>query len=199
MPDVIPLFPLQLVLFPGGPLKLRIFEARYLDMIGRCMREGTTFGVARIVHGSEVGGLAQTANVGTTARIVDFEQLQDGLLGITAVGERRFRIEATRQQADGLNIAEVEWLPGESQHAVPPEAEYLAVLLQHALPQLTPLYDGITLQLNDASWVSCRCVEILPLPLEDKQRCLDMQDPLERLAYLRTLVRVESSHTSSDE
>lgn len=197
MPDTIPLFPLQLVLFPGGPLKLRIFEARYLDMIGRCMREGTEFGVARIVVGSEVGGVAQTAPVGTSARIVDFEQLKDGLLGISAVGERCFRIEATRRQPDGLNIADVEWLPSEPHQPVPPEAEYLAVILQHALPQLTPLYDGITLQLEDASWVSNRCVEILPLSLDDKQRCLEMQDPLRRLEYLRTLVQVETPETDS--
>lgn len=192
MPETIPLFPLQLVLFPGGPLKLRIFEARYLDMIGRCMREGTVFGVARILSGSEVGGSAQTASIGTTARIVDFEQLEDGLLGISAVGERSFRIEATRQQPDGLNIADIEWLPAEPKHAVPADAQYLAILVEHALPQLTPLYDGIELQLDDASWVSNRCVEILPLSLDDKQRCLEMQDPVPRLDYLRTLVRVES-------
>lgn len=197
MPETIPLFPLQLVLFPGGPLKLRIFEARYVDMIGRCMREGTPFGVARIVSGSEVGGSAQTARVGTTARIVDFEQLKDGLLGISALGERCFRIEATAQQPDGLNIAHIEWLPAEPALAVPPEAEYLAILLQHALPQLTPLYDGIAMHLEDASWVSNRCVEILPLSLDDKQRCLEMQDPLQRLEYLRTLVRVEAPDTQA--
>lgn len=195
MLETIPLFPLQLVLFPGGPLKLRIFEARYLDMIGRCMREGSEFGVARIVSGTEVGGCAHTASVGTSARIVDFEQLEDGLLGITARGQRCFRIEATRQQADGLNVAEVEWLPPELHQAVPPQAEYLAVLLQQALPQLTPLYDGIDLQLDDASWVSSRCLEILPLSLDDKQRCLEMRDPMRRLDYLRTLVKVESPST----
>ena len=195
MAEIIPLFPLQLVLFPGGPLKLRIFEARYLDMIGRCMREGAEFGVARIVSGAEVGNFAQTASIGTTARIVDFEQLKDGLLGISAIGVRCFRIEATRQQPDGLNVAEVEWLPPEPKHPVPPAAEYLTLLVQHALPQLTPLYDGIGMQLDDATWVSNRCVEILPLPLDDKQHCLEMQDPLQRFDYLRTRVRVESTPT----
>jgi uncharacterized protein len=198
MLDTIPLFPLQLVLFPGGPLKLRIFEARYLDMIGRCMREGTVFGVARLTSGSEVGGAAQTATIGTTARIVDFEQLKDGLLGISAIGERSFRIEATRQEPDGLNVAEVEWLPPEPAQPVPPQSEYLAMLLQHTLPQLTSLYEGIEARYADASWVSCRCVEILPLPLDDKQRCLEMRDPLQRLDYLRTLVSVEGPERQVD-
>jgi Lon protease-like protein len=149
--------------------------------------------VARILRGAEVGGSAETELVGTTARIVDFEQLQDGLLGITAMGERRFRIEATRQQPDGLHIADVSWLPDEPQIALPPEAEYLAILLQHALPQLTPVYDGIPMRLDDAAWVSNRCLEILPLSLDDKQRCLEMHDPLQRLEFLRSLVRVETS------
>ena len=108
----LPLFPLNTVLFPGGPLRLRIFEPRYLDMVSRCMREDTGFGVALIVAGREAGGSAQTVEIGTLARIVDFEQLDDGLLGITARGERRFRIVHVHQESDGLNVCHVEWLRG---------------------------------------------------------------------------------------
>ena len=82
-------------------MRLRIFEARYVDMIGRCMRESTAFGVALIVNGREVGP-AKTVSVGTTARIHDFEQLRDGLLGISARGEQRFRIRSVTVQSDGL-------------------------------------------------------------------------------------------------
>src|SRR5262245_27020701 len=128
MPETIPLFPLQLVLFPGGPMKLRIFETRYLDMIGRCMREGTEFGVARLVSGAEVGPGGQTERIGTSARVVDFEQLKDGLLGITAVGQRRFSIVAAKQEADGLNVAEVDWLPVDSQVPLPTDSAPLARL-----------------------------------------------------------------------
>jgi Lon protease-like protein len=191
MTETIPLFPLQLVLFPGGPLRLRIFEARYLDMIGRCMREGTEFGVARLVSGREVGPGAQTERVGTTARIIDFEQLKDGLLGITAVGQRRFEIVSTRQQPDGLNVADVEWLPAEPPVTLPSDSEPFARLLRLTLPQLGGLYDGLPMQLDDASWVGSRCVEILPLSLNEKQRCLEMPDPLERLERLHQLVHVD--------
>ena len=76
-PFELPLFPLNTVLFPGGPLKLRIFEPRYVDMIGRCMRTEQPFAVALIVEGREVGP-ARTASIGTSARIVDFERLRDG-------------------------------------------------------------------------------------------------------------------------
>jgi uncharacterized protein len=189
--QTLPLFPLGVVLFPGGPLKLRIFETRYVDMVGRCLRESQPFGVALLVEGQEAGGPALTAEIGTTARIVDFEQLKDGLLGITALGERRFHIIGRERQADGLNIAAVEWLPAEQPAAVPPESAHLVKLLQYALPQLAPLYDLSSAQYQDAGWVSARLVEILPLPLPEKQRCLEMTEPLQRLQYLGTLVTVD--------
>lgn len=192
MPTTLPLFPLNAVLFPGGPLKLRIFEARYVDMIGRCMREEVSFGVAMIVEGVEAGGAARTAAIGTSARIVDFERLSDGLLGITAVGDRSFRIESVSQQPDGLNVAEIEWLPAEPELPVPPVNDYLVQLLQHALPQLAPSYDFTPVLYDDAAWVGARLVEILPLPLTEKQRCLEIRDPLERLDHLRSRVKVES-------
>src|SRR5215475_14572416 len=83
-----PLFPLSTVLFPGGPLPLRIFETRYLDMVRHCMRHRCPFGVTLIRAGSEVGAAAagEICEVGTTARIVDFNSQPDGLLGITCVG-----------------------------------------------------------------------------------------------------------------
>ena len=103
----VPLFPLSTVLFPGGPLPLRIFEARYLDMIGRCMKDESPFGVVLIREGAEVGQ-AETHDIGTLARIVDWYQGSDGLLGVTAVGEDRFQLLSTRKQADGLNIGAIE-------------------------------------------------------------------------------------------
>jgi Lon protease-like protein len=101
----IPLFPLNLVLFPDGPLPLRIFETRYYDMVRRCMREGRGFGVVAIREGREVGlGETDVYEVGTMADITDFHQLADGLLGLSCVGRQRFRIVQRSRQADGLNL-----------------------------------------------------------------------------------------------
>jgi len=188
--ETIPLFPLNTVLFPGGPLKLRIFEPRYVDMIGRCMRENTAFGVALIIEGLEAGGPATTATVGTSARIVDFEKLPDGLLGITAVGEKSFRLASVHRQPDGLNMAEVEWLAAEPSLPVPDAYAPFVLLLQQALPELAPLYDFSPVSYEDASWVGARLVEILPLPPGEKQRCLEMQDPIARLEHLRSRVQI---------
>ena len=90
--SVIPLFPLHTVLFPGGPLPLRIFETRYTDMVRRCMREQLPFGVLMIQEGEEAGEVATTATVGCSARVADFGTLKDGLLGISCIGERKFRV-----------------------------------------------------------------------------------------------------------
>ncbi len=182
----IPLFPLNLVLFPGGPLPLRIFETRYVDMVRRCMRESTGFGVALIKEGREVGP-ALMHDVGTLAEIRDFDQLPDGLLGLSCVGTRKFRILERSRQNDGLNVGEVEWLPVVPRLAVPERHRRLAELIGEVLPQLGEAYEGMDLQLDDAAWVGHRLAEILPIPNEDKQRLLEMDDPVQRLDALSDL------------
>jgi Lon protease-like protein len=182
----IALFPLNIVLFPDGPLPLRIFEARYIDMVRRCMRESTGFGVVLIREGKEVGP-AETVDVGTMAKIVDFHQLSDGLLGLSCVGRQRFRIHSRSRQADGLNLAEVEWLAPEPTVAVPARHARLSALLKNVLPQLGEVYTGIDMRLEDAAWVGHRLAEILPLPLIKKQGCLELDDPIQRLDLLEPL------------
>jgi Lon protease-like protein len=179
----IPLFPLNVVLFPDGPLPLRIFETRYVDMVRRCMREGTCFGVVLIRSGAEVGP-SETYGVGTMAKIIDFDQLPDGLLGLTCVGQQRFRILHRSTAKDGLNLAEVELLADAPASGVPPRHARLAELLKLVLPQLGEVYTGIEMRLHDAAWVGHRLAEILPIESEDKQNCLEMDDPIQRLDAL---------------
>ena len=186
--DSIALFPLNIVLFPGGALPLRIFETRYVDMVRRCMRGSQAFGVALIREGNEVGP-AETFDVGTLAKIVDFHQLSDGLLGLSCVGEQRFRIRSRWRQADGLNLAEVDWLAPEPTVAVPARHARLSELLKSVLPELGEVYTGIEMRLDDAAWVGHRLAEILPIPPADKQRCLELDDPIGRLDLLSPLVK----------
>ena len=187
----LPLFPLSSVLFPGGPLRLRIFEPRYVDMVKRCMREGSCFGVVLLQGGGESGPIDGIAAIGTTARIVDFNLLPDGLLGLTCHGERRFRVRRCWRQADGLNMGEAQWLEDAEPKVVPvpPEHRHLADVLRRVLPELGEVYNGIEPHFNDAAWVGGRLVEILPIALGDKQACLEMDDPLERLAVVSPLIR----------
>ncbi|MGH8247298.1 MAG: LON peptidase substrate-binding domain-containing protein, partial [Gammaproteobacteria bacterium] len=92
--DRLPLFPLHAVLFPGGVLPLRIFEARYLSMVSQCLRSNSPFGVCLIRSGSEVGIPADCHDVGTSARITDWSGAAGGLLVVVARGERIFRIRS---------------------------------------------------------------------------------------------------------
>lgn len=185
----LPLFPLNTVLFPGGPLPLRIFEPRYVDMIRKCMREGEPFGVLLIRTGQEVGEVSSAADVGTSARIVDFHQMPDGLLGIICTGEQKFRVEGHRVQADGLNVGTVTWLPLEPPAPLPPQYAHLGDLLKRALPQISDLYQSLQSRFDDAGWVGSRLAEIMPISLSDKQECLELDDPLARLERLAPFIR----------
>ena len=184
----IAVFPLNIVLFPEGQLPLRIFETRYVDMVRRCMRGELRFGVVLIREGNEVGP-AETYDVGSMAKIVDFHQLSDGFLGLSCVGEERFRILHRSRQSDGLNRAEVRMLEAEDVVPVPDRHKRLAELIKSVLPQLGEVYAGIKMRLDDAAWVGHRLAEILPIPAAQKQFCLELADPIERLDFLSPLAR----------
>ena len=183
------LFPLDTVLFPGGPLPLRIFETRYVDMVRRCMREEAGFGVVRIAAGPEAGGVAEFSRVGTEARIVDFSRLDDGLLGIRCLGQQRFRVVESWRQEDGLNVGLVEDLPPEPTIVVPSDFTFMADVLRGILPELGELYSGLPQRFEDAAWLGHRLSELLPLATADKQALLEMNDPLERLAAIGPAIR----------
>ena len=187
--SVIALFPLHTVLFPGGPLPLRIFETRYTDMVRRCMREQQPFGVVLIQEGDETGVVATTATVGCTARIVDFHALQDGLLGISCVGVRKFSVQRVWRASDGLNMAEVAWLPVEPELPVPADCTRLAAAVRRALDELAEHYENVGRKFDDAAWVGARLAELLPIELAEKQALLELDDPLQRLTALLTVVK----------
>jgi Lon protease-like protein len=184
----IPLFPLAAVLFPDGPLPLRIFEARYLDMISRCLREDAEFGVVQIRTGTDIGAV-ETADVGTLARIVDWYQGSDGILGITARGTRKFALHGISRQPDGLYVGEIGLLAEEPQLELPDEFRPMAALLKTVINDLGRLYDAIDKRYDDAAWVGYRLAEILPMPVAEKQACLELTDPIERLRLLRPMLR----------
>jgi Lon protease-like protein len=153
------------------------------------MRERCPFGVVLIRAGAEVGAVAETTAIGTTARIVDFNSMPDGLLGISCIGERKFRVLRRWQQSDSLNVGAVEILPEEERADLPGEFQHLGLLLRNVLPELGDLYAGMPRHYDDSTWVGYRLAEILPVSLSEKQQCLEIEDPLARLARLNPLIR----------
>jgi hypothetical protein len=184
----IALFPLGTVLFPDGVLPLRIFETRYVDMIRRCMREGTGFGVVLIREGAEVGAVNAVAPVGTFARIVDFGQMPDGLLSIVVRGERRFRVLAADAQRDGLNVADVQWLQDPPLHLAEDEYPALRATLARVLADLGDDYPVGAARFDDAQWVAGNLAQLLPAPVEFRQSVLEIDDVHGRLDMLESVL-----------
>jgi len=180
----IPLFPLNTVVFPGGLLPLRIFEPRYLRMVRECLTQEQSFAVLLIREGGEAGSAAHFNDLGTLASIVDFDQRDDGLLGITALGQRRLRALSRQVAPDRLISGLVELLPEEEPVPLADEYEGAADLLQRIVSQLPAPLNYPEADFDDASWVSGRLAELLPLPLAFKQDLLNLDDAEQRMDVL---------------
>ena len=190
MSRTLPLFPLGSLVFPGGPLPLRIFEPRYVNLVKRSVQAGSGFGVVLLFRGNEAGTAeASTAGIGTEVTIVDFDRLPDGLLGITCRGQQRFRILRAWREADGLNMAEVEDLPPPPPTAIPAELRFLAEILERVMPELGEDYAALEKRYDDAEWVGCRLAEVLAMETFERQALLELNDPLARLRMLVARVR----------
>ena len=184
----IPLFPLDAVLFPGGALPLRIFEPRYLDMISDSMKSDSGIGVILIDEGHEAGAAPSVREYGTMSNISYWHKRNDGMLGITLMGEKRFRVLSTEVQSNQLTIAEVEILPCYDSSDYEHEQEGFVKLLKQIIAQLEPPYTTMTKYYDDIDWVSARLIELLPLTLNDKQLMLKMSNVNERINYLHPLL-----------
>lgn len=204
----LPLFPLGTVLYPGGLLNLRIFEVRYLDMIGKCHKAGAPFGVVALTEGSEVrkpetkapagDGFAQEDfnMIGTLAAITDFSTPQPGLMVIRCEGTKRFEISQREKLKHGLWIANVIYLEDDQSVPIPHDLQSTAdalgklikTLQQRAditaeqIPLLTPY------RLDDCGWVANRWCELLPIAPALKQRLMALDNPLLRLELVSDIL-----------
>jgi len=186
--QLLPLFPLPAVLVPGAVMGLRVFEPRYLDMVGECGRHGHGFGICLIAEGDEVGGPAVPAGFGTEAVIEDFGTDDDGLLTLRVRGERRFRVLETAVRGNGLVEARVDWLEDAAGTArLRPEHALLGTLLERIFDQIgrPPGADG---SVEDAVWVGWRLLEMLPMPEARRAELLGIDDPHRRLDGLLELI-----------
>ncbi|MGH1373224.1 MAG: LON peptidase substrate-binding domain-containing protein [Cellvibrionaceae bacterium] len=177
------LFPLSNPLFPGQRLSLQIFEPRYLSLVSRCLKNNETFGVVQIREGREVGQPPLIFQFGVEARIVDFNQLDNGLLGIAIEGARKFVVEATCIEDDTSMSASVRWLEEERIAPIPDRfdglVELLVQLQQH--PAVSVLKLGDAQNSRDLGWQLC---QLLPLSAADKVALLSLDDPELRLEHI---------------
>jgi hypothetical protein len=166
----LPLFPLKTVLLPGNTLSLKIFEPRYLDMIAQCMREDSRFGIILIFKGEETLSDTDIHSIGTTARISDWQDRADGLLGITALGLERFEIISTRILDNGLTMAKFNILDESDEIEIPEQFYYMQELLEHISAQ-----EGKTTAENQSfGEMMYALIFLLPLDTNLKQRLLEI-------------------------
>jgi Lon protease-like protein len=178
---LLPLFPLELVLLPEEPLPLHIFEERYREMIGECLRAKTS-GFGRQDFGVVLAKGQEISNVGCSAQIVTItRKYDDGRMDILTVGKRRFEILLTNEEKSYLR-ASVEFFddegsdtPGET------EAENAVRLFREIMRRLHQASEMPVHLPQPYRHLSFRLAASLPLALEFKQRLLSLRNEPERL------------------
>ena len=186
--SVIPVFPLQRVVFPDSVLKLQIFEQRYLDMIARQLANDDVtnrgFGITLIKKGNEAGIPATPFEYGTYVDVVDFDQRDNGLLLITCIGKQRFRINNQTIMDDRLITANISWLadlePRPIEETQSELVGLLAELSQH--PQVDIL--DVPEKWHELGFVMERLAEYMPINEKQKQAFLETQSIDMRIAML---------------
>jgi len=183
----LPLFPLHSVLFPGGGLRLKVFEARYMDMVGERLRDQRPFGVCLIKSGPEVGGGAEPEAVGTLAHIAEADMDTPGILLLRVTGGERFVIESLHTGADQLLMARARAKGEEPALPVPAQCRPALDVLAHIAKRAPDAVPGPIR--DDATWVGFRLAELLPLKTTARQAMLEMNDPVARLEILVAFLR----------
>ena len=189
----ISLFPLNTVLYPGGPLPLRVFEPRYLDMVSHSMKTNTPIGVVLIEHGDEVGPAPEVYCIGTITEVTYWHKRSDGLLGITLTGKQRFKILESQINENQLMTADIELIENVDAVDIDEESKHLVSILEKILDQLEPPFRTMNRYPDDAEWVSARLIELLPTELEIKQSLLESNNVADRLARIESILK-ESKH-----
>ena len=193
----IPIFPLGTVLFPDGVIALKIFEARYLDMIKQCLREKTEFGVLSVIKNSDLSEedvSLSFSNIGTLAQIEDFDPIQPALYMTKSFGTQRFKLISSKQEVNGLWIGQVELLANDPLTPIPQEHQKVVKLLDEIISVIKSenlLGDAPfkkPYKVDDCGWVSNRLAELLPLSLAQKNHLLAQTNPRIRLDLITEII-----------
>ena len=193
----IPLFPLGTVLFPDGVIALKIFEARYLDMIKQCLREKTEFGVISIIKNLDTdheSSAVTFSNIGTLALIEDFDPVQPALYMTKSFGTQRFKLLSSTQESNGLWIGDIELLEKDPHIPIPQEHQKVAQLLDEIISVIQSedlLGEALfkkPFKVDDCGWVSNRLAELLPISLLQKNHLLAQTNPRIKLDLISEII-----------
>ncbi|MCL1067903.1 LON peptidase substrate-binding domain-containing protein [Shewanella olleyana] len=165
---ILPLFPLSICLLPQGFTQLRIFEPRYKRLVTESLKSGEGFGLCMLNSQNEL------MPIGTWVHIIDFEMLEDGLLGISIEGQHRFKVNSFEVEPDGLKRGDVSIIPDWPSRDLVDNQQYLSESLLQILEQYpTHLSHYNKQDFDNISWVCQRWLEIMPITAEEKYQCIN--------------------------
>tara|TARA_B100000475_G_scaffold194662_1_gene170444 strand:- start:442 stop:1038 length:597 start_codon:yes stop_codon:yes gene_type:complete len=186
------LFPLSVNVLPGAYLPLQIFEPRYIDMVSECLAnsEGFCIVLFKDDENEENKEYLPHHNIATYVEIVDFNKLDNGLLGITVQGKYKIKIEDVWKQEDELLLGKIEKINEEDDN-LSNEPEYLDLwnmvkeITNH--PEIKKL--NLDLDLNSSISVCYVLASVLPLRPQEKQTILEFENNRDKLDYLKALIK----------
>jgi hypothetical protein len=179
----ISLLSLGAVLFPGGVMSLKLSDARYFDMVAERQRDGMPFGICLANGRNDDAEKVTPHEVGVLAHIMASNREQ-GALGLTVRGGRRFRVLSQSPGLNGILRAQVELLVESARSEVPEALRGLLPLLHKVVGDLGVEKIPEPHHFDDAAWVGYRLTEVVPVQLLAKQKLLELDDPASRLEIL---------------
>tara|TARA_B100000029_G_scaffold514125_1_gene615771 strand:+ start:43 stop:645 length:603 start_codon:yes stop_codon:yes gene_type:complete len=186
--DILPIFPLRSIVLPGGLFPLRIFERRYLDMVTQCIKEDKGFCIALVKKENTDNYTTDVFEFGSYVKISDWNKLPDGLLGITVEGRKIVKILRSSLDKNGLLNGKINTIDPEKEYLVPQKYRSLSDFYRKISPGLKDFISYKQEKYSDASWLSYRLTECLPIDLKTKADLIAMNSSLDRLEKINYLM-----------
>jgi len=181
------IFPLKSIILPGGQFPLRIFERRYIDMVKECLKKNTGFVIALTKKDAEY--ISSVYEYGCYVEIVDWSQLDGGLLGITVEGKKIVTLNNYKLDESNLLKGDAIDIDISIDYLIPQKYQILSKFYKKIYPEIKAYIFHNKSKYNDANWISFRLIECLPIEISDKADLISTHEPLERLEKILHIIK----------
>ena len=183
----IPIFPLKSIILPGGQFPLRIFERRYLDMIRDSLKTNSGFVIALTKKDADY--ISSVHDYACYVNIVDWSQLDGGLLGITVEGKSLVTLSNCKLDETNLLRGDAQQIKSSIDHLIPQKYQILSKFYRKIYPEIKAYIFHNKPKYNDANWIGFRLIECLPIEISDKADLISTNEPLDRLEKILHIVK----------
>ena len=183
----IPIFPLKSIILPGGQFPLRIFERRYLDMIRDSLKNNSGFIIALTKIDEDY--ISSVHDYACYVDIVDWSQLDGGLLGVTVEGKSLVTLSNCKLDETNLLRGNAQQIKSGIDHLIPQKYQILSKFYRKIYPEIKAHIFHNKSKYNDANWIGFRLIECLPIEISDKADLIATNEPLDRLEKILHIVK----------